>query len=318
MSSTGRSAVALAALAGSVIAAALVYTMRIAPHWLRVTRLNVRVPALPEELDGLRVSHLSDFHMGAPGMKTGHLHHARRIALDFDPDIVALTGDFYDMGTDVDSEGLFANWPEGLPVWAVLGNHDRRVEGSLERTILELKAAGVQVLVNESRPVTLRGRQVWISGIDDAHTFSADVERTFCSLPDGETALLVLSHAPAPITDMQPGMGRMMLAGHTHGGQVRLLPSGAVPFVDLIRKVRGAVPRPDGPVYRGWHWINGTILIVSEGLGISTLPVRFRTRPQLILIELQRAPEHAERACDDVHRYVDELDPEPWLIRWLT
>ncbi len=70
--------VVLFALAGMVAA----YTIRIAPRWLRVTRLAVQVPGLPEEWRGLRVSHLSDFHHGAWGMTSDHLHEARRIALE--------------------------------------------------------------------------------------------------------------------------------------------------------------------------------------------------------------------------------------------
>lgn len=251
-------------------------------------------------------------------MKTAHLHKARERALEFKPDIVALTGDFYDMGHRSYSHGLYGDWPDDLPVFAVMGNHDRRQPGSLEATIQELQDAGVTVLMNESTSLCLRGHEAWISGIDDAHTFSADVESTFADVPDGETALLVLAHSPAPIVDIKPGMGSVMLSGHTHGGQVRLLPSGAVPFVNLIRRIRNAKPRPDGPVYRGWHWINGTILIVSEGLGVSTLPIRFRTRPQLILIELATARKTASEACDSIDRYVEEVEPEHWLVRWLT
>ena len=306
--------VVLATLAALVVA----YTIRIAPRWLRVTRLTVSVPGLPDQWSGVRVAHLSDFHLGAKGMTSDHLHEARRVSLEFNPDIVALTGDYYDAGTRIPSEGLFADWPSGVPVLGVIGNHDHRPPGSIGRTIAELEDGGVQVLQNSATTIRVKGREAWIVGVDDAHTYRADVRRAFHDLPQGETALLFLSHSPAPIRDVTPGMARVMLAGHTHGGQVRLFPSGDVPFIRMLRKLRGAMPRPDGPVYRKWHWINGTVVIVSEGLGVSTFAVRFRTRPQLILLELQRAPADASEACDDIDRYVQEVDPEPWLLRKLT
>lgn len=301
-------------LAGVVAA----FTIRIAPRWLRVTRLVVNVPGLPREWNGLRIAHLSDFHLGARGMTSDHLHKARQIALEFEPDIIALTGDFYDAGTRIPSDGLFTSWPDGVPAIAVTGNHDHKPQGSIARTISELEDGGVAVLQNRAISIDLKGREAWIAGVDDAHTFNADVEKAFADVPPGETVLLFLSHSPAPIRDLKPGQARVMLSGHTHGGQVRLLPSGDVPFIRLLRRMRGAVERPDGPVFRKWHWINGTIVIVSEGLGVSTFPVRFRTRPQLILIELQRAPGGAAEACDDIDRYVREVEPEPWLLRKLT
>lgn len=297
----------------------LIYVTRIAPRWLRVSRLRVRVPHLPDEWRGVRISHLSDFHVGAPGLPLDHLHRARGVALAFEPDIIALTGDYYEAGSDVPSEGLYRDWPDGALVFGVMGNHDRRGRpGTLQRIKDELRAGGVDILDNEARQVCLRGRQAWVAGVDDAHTYNADVERALSMVPEDETVLLLLAHHPDAIRHLPVGRVRLQLSGHTHGGQVRLLPSGELPFVDLIRKLRDLPPRPDGPVYRRWHWMKGTVLLISDGLGVSSLPMRFRTRPHLILIELDRAEAHAPEPCDDVDRYVEEIDPEPWLIRWAT
>lgn len=320
MSNTNRGRLKRWLLAVPPILAALItlYTTLIATKWLRISRLQVSIPALPAEWEGLRISHLADFHLGSRGMSTGHVHKARRIALDFQPDLIALTGDYYDAGTEVPSEGLFSDWPEGVPVLAVMGNHDRRGKNSLERTMRELRNNGVTILNNEAIRLNLRGRAAWVCGVDDAHTFNMDVRKALSQVPDGEPALLMLTHAPAAITHVEPGDVSLMLAGHTHGGQIRLAPSGAVPFVKQIRKARGLVQRPDGPVYRRWHWMNGTILLISDGLGVSTIPMRFRTRPHLLLIELRRAQEESDVRCDDIERYVKDLSGESWLLRKLT
>lgn len=296
-----------------------IYMAGIAPRWLRVTRLRVELPGLPLAWRGVRIAHLSDFHLGAWGMTSGHLRKARQTAIEFGPDIVALTGDFYDNGKEYPPGRLYEPWPGGVPVFAVMGNHDRRGSpGTLDRIRAEQCRAGVIILDNETRDFLLRGERAWVVGVDDAHTFNADVDRAFSGLPHGETALLFLSHLPTPVLDMPVGRARVMLSGHTHGGQVRVLPSGRMPLTKWIRKLRGARDLPEGPVYHGWHWMKGTVLVISDGLGISTLPVRFLTRPHLILIEIDRAVESAGIACDDVRRYVTEIDPDPWPIRLLS
>lgn len=302
-----------------LVTAVFLYTTTLATRWLRVSRLRISVPGLDHEWAGTRVAHLSDFHIGAPGMTTDHLRRARSIALSFQPDIIALTGDYYENGATSPSNGVFSEWTGGVPVFAVMGNHDRRgAPGTLDRIMDELRCAGVTILNNEAREVCIKGRTTWIAGVDDAHTFNSDVARALEDLPDGEQALLFLSHTPDAIRQLPPGRAHVLLAGHTHGGQIRLLPSGAVPFVVPIRKLRGAMPRPDGPVHRRWHRIQGTTVIVSDGLGISTLRVRFRTRPHLILLELHPAQEASDTPCDDVTRYVEEIDPENALLAWLT
>lgn len=305
-------------LAG-IAAALTIYAICIAPTWLRVTRLRVALPGLKRDWQGVKIAHLSDFHVGAPCMSTDHLHKARHIALGFQPEIIALTGDFYDQGSGVSSEGLYADWHGDAFVFAVLGNHDRRGGAeTLARIRQELEASGAVVLDNEARQFPLRGIPAWVAGVEDPHTFHADVEKAFAMVPDGEQALLLLSHAPSTIRNLPVGRAGVMLAGHTHGGQIRIMPSGRMPLVKLIRKLRGARERPDGPVYRGWHWMKGTVLVISDGLGVSTLPMRFLTRPHLILIELDRAEPCGDFDCDDVRRYVTELEPERWPISWLA
>jgi uncharacterized protein len=310
---------AVLVLVAGIAALISLYSICIAPRWLRTSVLRVGVPSLASDLVGMRVAHLSDFHLGARGMTTRHLHQARTIALDFRPHVIALTGDFYDSGRSVDPEGLLADWPDGIEVVGVMGNHDRRGQaGTLARTVAELEEAGVTILNNTAQSFMVRQQQVWIAGVDDPHTFNSDVAAALERVPPGEGVLLILSHAPAVINELEPGQASILLAGHTHGGQIRILPSGAVPFVDLVRKMCGAPGRPDGPVYRRWHWINGTVVLVSDGLGVSTLPMRFRTRPHLVLLELTSAAPDDPADCGSIDRYVQDLQPESWLLRWLT
>jgi predicted MPP superfamily phosphohydrolase len=292
-----------------------VYAWKIAPSWLEVVRLRVGVPGLPAELAGVRVAHLSDFHAGGPGVSIDMLWDARHAAEAFLPDVIAITGDFYQDGRPFNAGGLFDHWPARTPVVAVLGNHDHRGGAENVRRLLEeLDHAGIVVLRNASTRVAIRARDVWIAGVDDPYSWRADDTSAFNDVPDGEPVLLYLAHSPAAITTMPFGRASLLLAGHTHGGQLRVVPSGRIPLEPRLRRVLRAPARRDPPFFRGIHWMRGAVVVVSNGLGVSRLPLRFRTRPQVILIELQPAP-RTGAPCDDVARYVSR---EPGAWRWLS
>lgn len=305
--------VALLGLAGAA------YGIGLAPRWLRVTRLRVALPGLPPVWEGLRIAHLSDFHANAPLVTDDFLARAKHVALEFGPDLVAITGDFFENGRWSETGELYRQWPVGMPVLAVLGNHDYRGgPDNRDRLIAQLQETDIQLLRNSALPVELRGRTAWVAGTDDPHSGRHDVQRALAGVPDCEDVLLFLAHSPVAVNDLPFGRARLMLAGHTHGGQVRLLPSGQVPFVNQLRALRKLPRRPDPPFLRGWGWVRGTLLVISDGLGVSTLPIRFRTRPQVILIELTAAEPYGAASCDDEERYITDLSEEPWLLRWLT
>ncbi len=294
------------------------YVRSFAPRWLETVRLRVAVPDLEAVWDGVRIAHLTDLHAGGPGVRLDMLWRARRIAEAFEPDIIAITGDFYDHGRPTADGGLFLDWPESAVVVGVLGNHDLRGTDAGFAALLDRLGTGrVRLLRNEAFELSLRGRNAWIAGVDDPFTFRDDLPATLDNVPDDADVLLLLAHSPAVIRDLPVGRARLVLAGHTHGGQIRLLPSGRVPFVNTLRRIKHDPPRNDPPFYRGARWLRGAIVVVPNGLGLSELPFRFRTRPQVVLIELSHAPAHGP-ACDDVARYVERLNPAPWPLRWLS
>ena len=306
-----------AGLTALAVIGLVVYAGGIAPRWLRVLRLRVGVPGLPSEWDGVRVAHLSDLHVGALGVGLPLLLRARAEALAFTPDIIALTGDYYQDGVPTASGDLYAAWPSTASVLAVLGNHDfRGGPANLCRVERELAAGGARLLRNDALALELRGRRAWIVGVDDPFTLRSDEDAAFSQAPDGEDVLLCLAHSPAVATTLPVGRARIVLSGHTHGGQLRLLPSGRLPFLGLLRRLMGAGERREPSRFRGWWWERGALVIVSDGLGLSQLPARFRTRPQVLLLELVSAPAEGA-ACDDARRYVRVLNPERWFLRWL-
>jgi predicted MPP superfamily phosphohydrolase len=310
----------VAALVVASMAAAMgwVYAVRIAPRWLQVVRLRVQLPNLPAEWRGVRVAHLSDLHAGNPAVPLSLLFRARHAVLAFEPEIIAITGDFFHQGVHVPVDGLFGDWPAGARVFGVLGNHDYRSGGEdLDWLLRALRADGVRVLHDEAVRFQLRGREAWIVGVNDPYTWHANQEEAFEDLPEDADALLYLAHAASVVRSLPVGRARLLLTGHTHGGQIRLLPSGRVPFLKLIRDLLDEPPRDDPDLYHGIHWVRGAVVVVSNGVGMSQFPARVRTRPQVVLIELDELAEDGA-PCDDVRRFVEECDPEPWLWRWLS
>jgi predicted MPP superfamily phosphohydrolase len=283
------------------------YSTLIAPRRLQVVRLRVASPGLPPEWRGVRIAHLSDFHVGATGTSNALLLRSKRIALAFRPNIVALTGDYFDNGKATGDDAPWSGWPDDVAVFGVLGNHDFRGDDDAPaQTVRSLVDGGVTVLRNEAVGICLRGRRAWIAGVDDPFTWRADERAAFHDVPDDDDALLYLAHCPSIDGGYPSGRARLVLSGHTHGGQVRLLPSGKIPGVHFLRRARGTPPRRDPPVYIGSHWLRGSVVVVSTGLGVSRLPIRFFTRPQVLLIELAEAVADG-LDCDSGSRYVTAI-----------
>ena len=253
----------------------------IEPHLLVVNRSTLTVPRWPAQLDGITIAALSDLHVGSPGMRLGDVDVvvARTNALD--ADVVVLLGD-YVPGTHATADDVeqLARALGGLHarhgVFAVLGNHDQWTDGP--GIAAALARHGVRVLTNEAVLVTTARGAVYLGGIDDALTGHADPARVLARVPAG-APLVGLAHEPDVFADLSPRFA-LLLAGHTHGGQVRL------PFLGRL-----VVPSAFGQRYAaGWVEEGGRGLFVTTGLGTSILPVRFAVPPEIAALTLVAPP----------------------------
>jgi hypothetical protein len=244
---------------------------------LRVTRLDVPTPDLPPALDGLRIVHLSDLHLGPTAHRTA-LREAFERVNALDPDLICVTGDLVDSPVaDLD------HWLPELTrlrarhgVFAVLGNHDRNA--GADRVAAALRAATSWHLLRDAiATIEIDGEQLHLVGLEDRPGPQAPMmlPSLIARVPAGE-ARVVLVHQPAVFPTAARLRVPLTLAGHTHGGQI------AVPGLPFLNPARFMMTRFDGGTFA-----EGTSLLhVNRGLGTSGQRLRFGAPREITLVTL--------------------------------
>lgn len=236
--------------------------------------------AWPARCDGLRIDHVTDVHTGSPHNGLDNLERVIDRLVASDSDAVVMTGDYVILsvflGTYV-GPGPIAQRLRRLtarkPVYAVLGNHDWWKDGAHIRRTFE--AAGVVMLEDEARHVRFGRCGVWMVGVGDLWEAPHDIRKAFSTVRGADPAI-VLTHNPALFPRM-PARGAVMLAGHTHGGQISL-PGVGQPAM---------WGKAEGRYVVGQYVENGRHLFVSPGIGTSILPVRIGMPPEISRLTLR-------------------------------
>ncbi len=274
MSAGAWALVALAAAAGAVA----VYGW-LEAGWLRTRVREVPVARLPTQLDGLRIAHLSDFHLGAP-LSRGRRATRRAVAwvAERRPDLVCVTGDLvsHQRGEPLLRELLRVL---GRP-FVVLGNHDVAVTRDPFSRAAELADLREAVLLRDAAAtVDLRGVPVQVVGVDPV-TFQRGRADPGALTDPAARLRILLCHFP-DVGERTPLDGfHLVLAGHLHAGQISLpLPGGRV-----------ALAHPRAAPLAGLHVRpGGAVLHVSPGTGTTFVPLRFCARPEATELVLRAA-----------------------------
>ena len=243
-----------------------------------VRRFEVAVAGLDPRLAGLTIAHLSDIHVSALARPRA-LERALELVAAEHVELALLTGDYVCLSLRSLPRFAAALRRLAVPALATLGNHDHRA-GAAEVSAT-LIAAGIRVLRNEHATVRLRGAELHVIGVDDGATRHADPDRAFRSVPGGGLRI-ALTHDPRQTDRVAAHRPHLILAGHTHGGQVD------VPGVThrIMRR-------------RGFHYLAGEYQVgasrvyVNRGLGAS-LPLRVRVPSEIALFTLVEQPRDRE------------------------
>lgn len=252
---------------------------------INITEYDISDKDLPKSFDGFRIAQISDFHNTTLGNDNDIL--IEDIKKE-NPDIIVITGDYidsYHTKRDI-SERLAKRLVQIAPVYYVTGNHESRMPDELQKLQNCFEDIDVTILRDDECIIQRGTDKIRICGIDDPDFTGAEREpedygnealEKISLLKTDDTYTILLSHRPE-IFDIYCKSGvNLVFSGHAHGGQFRLPVVGA-----LFAPSQGLFPKYTEGVHRNGN----TSMVVSRGLGQSSIPFRINNSPELVIADL--------------------------------
>ena len=262
-------------VAVAVVAAAGLAWALFEAQWVECLERDAPVPGLPPALDGLRILHISDFHLGTVSLNGRALRKAVDWAAPQELDLVAVTGDLVSRQRGVRTLRLeLGRLHPRHGIYSVLGNHDVASTRDPFSRPADLSGVDAAVLLeHESVGVRRDGVRVQVAGGDprrhrEPHGPLAD--------PDADFRILLV-HFPDEVRTLAPGEFHLILAGHLHGGQICVPTPGGKVRLEHLR----------APYWEGLFELPQGTLHVSRGLGTSFVPFRLLARPDATILTLR-------------------------------
>ena len=266
---------------------------------LSVARWTVKHRHWPSAAAPLRITILTDLHAVEPWMPVARIERIVETANSLGSDLIVLLGDYVSGLERFQTDSVpISDWSSALAplkaplgVFAVLGNHDWWVDPEGVRRAME--RSGIEVLENQAVKIEAETRRFWVAGLGDQLAIPVrggyrgvdDLSGTLAPTLGDSDPVILLAHEPDIFVRVSPRVS-LTLSGHTHGGQVRL------PFLG-----RPIIPSRYGQRFAYGHIIesreNRTAdvehevhMVVSAGLGMTGLPVRFMVPPEIAVVTL--------------------------------
>jgi predicted MPP superfamily phosphohydrolase len=293
-----------------VVSSYLIWGLAIEPYLIDREEHVAEIPGLPATWEGQKVGLISDLQVGMWLDNTLTIRRIVNLLIEERPAIVLITGDFiYDPGKDPSQEideviELIRPLPaSGIPTYAVLGNHDYRLKNKnsqdeqlADKVRETLEAVGVQVLenkavllappenYNQTTAKTEKKLSLYLVGIGPHRPKQDKPKVALAQLPEAAPRI-VMMHNPNSFDALPSNTAPLAVAGHTHGGQIRLLPFGLTPVWFLLTYDEENLVHVAG-------WIEdfgkpGNRLYVNRGIGFSRVPLRINAPPEVTFFTLQ-------------------------------
>lgn len=251
------------------------------PSRLTEKQYTLDLPGWSAKCSPYRVAVVSDIHAGAPYIGLEKIDLMVSMILKQKPDMVLLPGDFVIQevfgGSFIAPEDLAQRLKPLLlqtKVYAVLGNHDAWLDS--KRVQAAFENAGIPVLEDRAIAIAKNQCQFWLVGLSDYTEGRLEYHEAFSMVP-ADAPTLAFTHNPDVFPDLSRARFSLLIAGHTHGGQVKL------PWLG-----RAVVPSKYGERYAIGHVEEShRHLFVTPGIGTSILPVRFGVPPEISYLRLQ-------------------------------
>ncbi len=280
----------LYSIAAVLAAGLLAYAVFIEPFRIRVRELELSFPSLPPAFDGYTILHLSDLHMN----RLGKLERSVMRIIGRRPvDTCVVTGD---VTANPRAAHHFRTVCSVInhtdPIFMVLGNSEHKPWVDSAKLVQALRFEGLEILNNSHAAIERGADSIRVVGVDDPYSRFADVDTAFEGV-EPDSFVVFLTHCPSPTPDGIRRGADLILAGHTHGGQVRL------PFVGIVwSHMRRHASLSDG-LYQPEELskilemdAGEASLFVNRGVGTSRIPIRFCCRPEVVYITLRKGGGH--------------------------
>jgi uncharacterized protein len=269
-------------LVAMILLTVLIYEMTVwGPRRLTVETVTRTDTLIPDSFEGVKVLYFSDAHYNKFMDKERFSTVVTRIN-QLDADIVIFGGDLFDHPsveyptTEIQDEliALLSSIRAPLGKYAVFGNHDLESPRTKQMIANVLAAGGFDLLINQNIPIYNKDDSyIRLVGLDSQLLGTPDLTAAYQGVNDGEF-VLTISHTP-DIIDQLPTSTRWVLAGHSHGGQIR------VPIFNELYTV------PYARNYiSGEHLVNGIRLNISNGIGTTRWDIRLMADPQIHIYTL--------------------------------
>lgn len=270
----------------------------IEPRLLNTIKETAQLPNLPDSWEGKQIGQISDFQIGLWADNSGTARRSVDELIAVNPAAVLISGDFIyhakpESTAEIETAVSIVKplIDAGIPTYAVLGNHDygmssktaapdEQLANSLET---KLESVGVVVLKNESVAMQVPGSSdpLYLAAVGSLWANEDDMEAALADIPEGSPRV-VMMHNPDSFELFPANTAPLAVAGHTHGGQIRLPNS---PQWSWLRFTQ------DDKVYAdGWvkgYGKEGNSLYVNIGIGMSIVPIRIFCPPEVTLFTLE-------------------------------
>jgi predicted MPP superfamily phosphohydrolase len=264
---------------GVVGGAGFSYALFVEPYRIQVARYTIAAANLPAAFDGAKIAFVCDTHYGNRSLYN-HLERTVQLVQQQSPDLIILGGDYCDNENDEAIQycfSIFRQFSAPLGVFGILGNHDfKRSE-----TLTAMRDVGIYPLVNRSVWLARNNSRILLGGLDDlwiGRPSFAPMQRRIRN----STFTIIASHNPDvadDLTNENKNKIDLVLSGHSHGGQLTFFGLYA-PISVVKRKYLTGLVKP---------FDNAKVqVIISNGVGTTSVPLRFFAPPQIVLTTLKK------------------------------